>query len=85
MKATLVRDLPVVSVKGQSRHQSLWGLEDGRSILHSSVADEWTDENMTFPCTRDGKITDWTDIDCLRPHDHDHAAAMRQMGYEVTP
>jgi hypothetical protein len=82
MKATLVR---YKATTGSGRVHSVWDLEDGRRILHSSVCGWMVDDNMTFPCTRDGKVKDWGEIDRLRPHNHDHVAAMRQMGYEVTP
>jgi hypothetical protein len=82
MKAALVR---YKTASGSYLVQSVWDLEDGRRILHSSVCNWMADENMTFPCTKTGKVKDWWGIDCIRPHNHDHAAAMRQMGYEVTP
>jgi hypothetical protein len=87
MKATLVRYLSVPSVEDTNRQFSLWELEDGRKILHSSVYGYGgeIDENMVFPCTRDGEITGYDIWQRIEPHNHDHAAAMRQMGYEVTP
>jgi hypothetical protein len=41
-------------------------------ILVSSVHNPkmWLDETMSFTCDDNGKVTDWSELDVIRPNNH---------------
>ena len=44
-------------------------------IAVSTMLNETTDETMAFACTSTGKIKDFTEIDSIRPGDHEEMVA----------
>jgi hypothetical protein len=80
--ATLVRRLGG-SYSGDARLYRLDPPFAGHRYVIASAVTEFVVETLVFPADESGEVTDWGDIAGVRG-ETDHAAALADLGYEVS-
>ena len=89
-KTATPTSIRIPGMRGDARHYKLsepirdWDGNEYEYVIVSAVSSVWATETYIFPADEQAEVVDWSELDGSYRGGTDHAAALRNAGYEVT-